>query len=90
MIKSSIEREKVIIDAKEVSRLLQIYDNTGKIIKFSYNGKNQLTSLVNGVGRKTTYLYDDEGFLKEVCFDNKKHLMFEYNEHGEIISVQDN
>lgn len=72
-----VEYEKLGVATNSPTRIVRIYDQEGKEVRFSYNPQNRLSEITDTRGRKTKYEYGETKLLK-VKYDTGKEITFGY------------
>lgn len=60
----ALERE--VYSTSGNTRISAIYDKKERAMRFHYNGKNMLSEIVNSVGTRTVFKYDNAGWLNRI------------------------
>ena len=72
-----IEREKY--DSSGKDRIVSVYNQDGKTMRFFYNGNNKLSEICNSLGERVRFKYDTNGRLTDVERENLPSLTLQYN-----------
>ena len=72
-----------------MGRIFKMQNQTG-IYYFLYSGKNELSRIIDPVGREIRFDYNQNALLSAINFFNSYILTFEYNAENQLIRVSDN
>ena len=74
-------------NARGIARMVELSDRNGNRMRFEHNPQEQLSRVIDTLGRAIDYRYDADGRLIEVEDFTGRKLLFAYDGNGDLVTV---